>query len=204
MIHYLFPTPIYVTDVTEDFTEENKQLNSFNVIKVGSGNFGDRSSNTYILDDFRLGKLSRWIMQHVEHFSNQELFKDTNVKNYTFLQSWISVKQPQQPHNPHTHANSVISGVYYWEDVKQPLVFLSSRKVEFGPTQVKTENFVLNVTPGTLVLFPSHLLHTVPVNDTNVPRKSLAFNCIPTNGLGCEEHLTEINLFRLKNRLISR
>lgn len=202
MIHYLFPTPVYVTNVTEDFSKENEQLNKFEIVKVGSGNFGDRSLNTYVLDDYRLGKLSRWILQQVESFSNQELFKDAEVKRYVFLQSWVSVKQPQQHHNPHSHANSVISGVYYWEEVKQPLVFLSSRHIEFGPTQHNNGQFILEVKPGTLVLFPSHVMHTVPSNNTDTPRKSLAFNCIPTIGLGCHEHLTHINLSRLKHKLV--
>jgi hypothetical protein len=53
-------------------------------------------------------------------------------------------------------------------------------------------------------LFPSNLKHTVAVNNTDTPRKSLAFNSIPTTGFGSRGQLTEIDLERLKHKLIGR
>jgi ectoine hydroxylase-related dioxygenase (phytanoyl-CoA dioxygenase family) len=99
----------------------------------------------------------------------------------------------------------VISGVYYWEPIVQPIMFVDSKTIQIGPTQLDNHSFTINdIKPGTLVLFPSYLKHTVSVNNTNTPRRSLAFNSIPTTGFGSQGMLTEINLIRLKNKLISK
>jgi ectoine hydroxylase-related dioxygenase (phytanoyl-CoA dioxygenase family) len=87
----------------------------------------------------------------------------------------------------------------------QPITFVNSKPVEIGPTQLNDYTFTLpNIQPGTLVLFPSNLKHTVAVNNTDTPRKSLAFNSIPTTGFGSRGQLTEIDLERLKHKLIGR
>ena len=52
--------------------------------------------------------------------------------------------------------------------------------------------FSIPYEPGTLVLFPSWLPHSVPINNTSQVRKSLSFNCVPLNNLGNEEDLTEL------------
>jgi len=54
--------------------------------------------------------------------------------------------------------------------------------------------FSIPYEPGTLILFPSWLPHSVPINNTSQVRKSLSFNCIPSKGLGLEEDLTEFKL----------
>ena len=48
------------------------------------------------------------------------------------------------------------------------------------------------LSPGLLVLFPSYLHHSVPLNKTEHPRHSLAFNVVPTIGFGEEMNLTEL------------
>jgi ectoine hydroxylase-related dioxygenase (phytanoyl-CoA dioxygenase family) len=54
------------------------------------------------------------------------------------------------------------------------------------------QEFSVNFEPGLLVLFPSYLHHSVPVNKSNSVRCSLAFNIVPTTGFGEEESLTEL------------
>jgi uncharacterized protein (TIGR02466 family) len=205
MVHYLFPIPIYTVNAEDTFTKEHEQLNKFEITAKQFDEFGEKSVNTYILDDYRLSNLTRWIVQQVNRFSTQELHKDANAGDFVLLQSWISVKYPGQSHAAHIHPNSVISGVYYWEPVVQPITFVNSKPVEIGPTQLNNYTFTLSdIQPGTLVLFPSHLKHTVAVNNTDTPRKSLAFNSIPTKGFGSRNQLTEIDLVRLKHKLIDR
>ena len=43
-----------------------------------------------------------------------------------------------------------------------------------------------------IILFPSSLLHSVPLNTTDSIRKSLAFNAVPKTGLGTESSLNEL------------
>lgn len=205
MIYQLFPTPVYRVNDALDFSKENEQLNKFEITNKQFDNFGEKSVNTYILDDYRLSNLSRWIVKNINYYSTEVLFPGANAKDYVILQSWISVKFPGQSHAAHIHPNSVISGVYYWEATNNPITFVNSKAVEIGPTQLKDYTFSVNdITEGTLILFPSNLKHTVALNDSNKPRKSLAFNSIPTTGLGSNGQLSEIDFVRLKNKLIGR
>lgn len=206
MVYNLFPSPVYTVSVDkEDFSRENAYLNTVEMNKANNSNYGERSISSYVLDDYRLSNLSRWVVSHIKTFSENHYYKNTVVGDYILLQSWISIKNKGQQTLSHGHPNSIISGVYYWEPVQQPLVFIYSRTIEFGITHAPDLTFTLdNIQPGTLVLFPSYLKHSVSVNNTDTPRKSLAFNSIPTAGLGSEPMLTELNFFRIKNKLIGR
>ena len=52
--------------------------------------------------------------------------------------------------------------------------------------------FAIDFEPGLLILFPSYLHHSVPVNNTSKTRCSLAFNIVPSKSLGDESSLTEL------------
>lgn len=205
MIYQLFPTPVYRVNDSLDFTKENEQLDKFETTYKKFNSFGEKSVNTYILDDYRLSNLSRWIVKHVNHYSTEILYPGADAKDYILLQSWVSVKYPGQSHAAHIHPNSVISGVYYWEATNIPITFVNSKAVEIGPTQLKDYTFsVDDISTGTLILFPSNLKHTVSINNSDKPRKSLAFNSIPTSGLGSNGQLSEIDFTRLKSKLMHR
>ena len=57
--------------------------------------------------------------------------------------------------------------------------------------------FSLEFQPGLLALFPSYLFHSVPVNESDKVRSSVAFNVVPKNSLGQEENLTELNFNKI-------
>jgi K+-transporting ATPase A subunit len=65
-------------------------------------------------------------------------------------------------------------------------------KMKKGFRKYTHEYFSINATPGLLLLFPSYLQHSVPLNKSNLIRCSLAFNSVPVVGFGEEESLTEL------------
>jgi hypothetical protein len=74
---------------------------------------------------------------------------------------------------------------------------------DVSPEKMKTTEFPWNewyIPPkkNSLVIFPSWLSHGVNVNNTSVPRKTLAINAIPTNKFGSRLSSTEIDFKRLK------
>ncbi len=116
---------------------------------------------------------------------------------------WINRLEPGGSQAMHAHANSVISGVLYLTDSHESahLVFhrtppggfilsnahlgaelniYNAERQQVGPTKA-----------GDLILFPSHLLHSVPVN-RGAPRISVAFNAVPerVNAWGYELRLS--------------
>ena len=56
--------------------------------------------------------------------------------------------------------------------------------------------FLLPIKSGELILFPSTLKHSVPINTSNKNRISLSFNTFVSDKLGSEIELTELNIKR--------
>jgi uncharacterized protein (TIGR02466 family) len=144
-------------------------------------------------------------MQSLLYFGKEVLLY--TYGEYAFSQSWISHKTPGQHHTMHTHPNSLISGVFYYGEEDEDIPAISFHKPVAGTnvsylspkyqkdrrkSQYAWNSFSVNYTPGLLLLFPSYVFHSVPVNKSNKVRKSLAFNVLPKAGVGDEHSLTEL------------
>lgn len=202
----LFPTPVYTTMIPQELSTvvpwfyQQKMLSE----EVDSANYGERSENSYILNEPECSNLSLFILSQTKEYGNQLGF---DYQDYRFGQSWISYKHPGQHHTMHTHPNSLISGVFYFGEPSTSTPAIRFHKMEVGinvsyisPKQVADKRqlkygqkeFSIEFTPGLLILFPSYLHHSVPVNKSNTTRCSLAFNVVPKVGFGDEKNLTEL------------
>jgi hypothetical protein len=112
---------------------------------------------------------------------------------WSLKEMWVNVLDTGGRQAMHNHANSFISGVVYLTSTHADArtVFMKSP----GGTDFAFKNDNAGVTtnsfnadkwispapePGDVVLFPSYLLHAVPMNPGE-RRISLAFNAIPTH-----------------------
>ena len=64
---------------------------------------------------------------------------------------------------------------------------------------VNAESFMLPCKAGELILFPSSLKHSVPINKGTEDRISISFNTFCIDTLGSEESLTHLDIRRLMN-----
>ena len=203
-IRNLFPIPVLTTRLPDNLSSV---IPFFNIQKLDEDadedNYGQHSEDTYILDNPECKDLSSFILEKVYEFGSNVLGYDYD--SYKFSQSWVSYKQPGQHHSAHTHPNSLISGVLYYGPIQsdtpainfhKPLggfnVSYLKPKLKPKTSEYLVDSIPLNVEPGLMVLFPSYLLHSVPLNKTNVVRCSLAFNAVPTVGFGDVKELTEL------------
>jgi uncharacterized protein (TIGR02466 family) len=203
----LFPTPILKLQVPTTFLNIVPHLEElsefFNYKEENIISFGRRSNNSYILDNENFKEFKNYLLTHIQNFAEQGL--NLVPQSYRITQSWISHKEPSQHHHSHTHPNSIISGVFYWEkaDLSLPsLYFQNPNNRNSGwsmeplskntPHNITVDKTYIELEPGTLILFPSFLPHGVDQNSTNKVRKSLAFNSIPNDFLGDERSLTEL------------
>jgi uncharacterized protein (TIGR02466 family) len=200
---HLFPNTIYTTMIPAEFSSILPFLYGQEVLTEGidSDNYGERSKNSYVLDEPPCLQLKKYILNQVLIYGN-ELGYDYN--EYRFGQSWVSYKHPGQHHATHSHPNSLISGVFYFGEDGSNFPAIKFHKLIGGMNisylqpkmkqsiQDSKNTFSINFTPGLLILFPSYLYHSVPVNKTDKVRCSLAFNTVPTVGLGDETNLTEL------------
>jgi uncharacterized protein (TIGR02466 family) len=204
----IFPTPLYINQIPQELVSDHiSLLNNEKLLGKKEGileeDYGSRSLDTYILNNPLYKNLSNYILQHATNFSQNYL--SYNYKNYKFSQSWVSVKNPNQEHVPHSHYHSLISGILFYGESNKDTSKVSfirednySRTLHSHPSnpdsinQFSYNEYSINYSPNSLILFPSYLVHTVSKNITNIPRKSLAFNIIPRDGFGVEGGLTEL------------
>ena len=199
-----FPIPIWTSSLPSKLSGICTYLDSQEMISAPQNirhNWGSRSKSSYILNESPCYSLSNFILSQVLTFGKNIL--NYSYDKYKFTQSWISHKAPGESHQTHNHPNSLISGVMYYgkmSELTPQILFFnpnleSNLKPKFQPpnNNIFTSQY-LPIAPlsGTLILFPSSLLHSVPNNETNEIRKSLAFNIVPTEGFGDEEGLTEL------------
>jgi len=202
----LFPTPVFTTTlpnqyagVTEWFFKQKMRGDKNDVI-----NYGDRSDNSYILDEPECKDFKPFVLGLAKTYGDMLGY---DYESYRFGQSWLSYKHPGQHHTQHTHPNSLISGVFYFgqPEEKTPAIRLHQMSGGFNTSYISPkkvqdkrnlkyawEQFDIEFTPGLLLLFPSYLHHSVPLNKTNSTRCSLAFNVVPEVGFGVEGSLTEL------------
>ena len=121
-------------------------------------------------------------------------------------QLWANRNPKNSKHHEHVHPNSIISGVFYLrQDPKLPPIQFSKSNqhgINLDPRKYNNYNaktFLLPCTAGELILFPSNLRHSVPVNMGEEERISLSFNTFSVDALGSEENLTHLDIRRLMN-----
>ena len=98
---------------------------------------------------------------------------------------WATVLAGGAAHNVHSHPNNFLSGVYYlriqpgadtinFHDPRRQAYVIRPPVIEL--TAENTDQVVIRVTNGTLLLFPSYLEHSVSINTCAEERISVSFN----------------------------
>jgi uncharacterized protein (TIGR02466 family) len=98
---------------------------------------------------------------------------------------WANVNAPRRAHPVHAHPNNFLSGVYYvkvppgadtvnFHDPRPQAAVLRPPVTEL--TSANTDQVVLRVAEGTLLLFPAWLAHSVDANASAALRVSVSFN----------------------------
>ena len=96
----LFPTPVYTTAMPEKLSNIIPFLDA-QTPNSGSdeANYGERSDNSYILNEPECVEVKKFVLQHVKEFAENTLLYDYNT--WEISQSWVSRKQPGQHHMMH-------------------------------------------------------------------------------------------------------
>jgi uncharacterized protein (TIGR02466 family) len=104
---------------------------------------------------------------------------------YEITGCWANVLAPGAAHRAHSHPNNFLSGVYYvrthpgadtinFHDPRSQTGIIRPPVGEL--TAANTDQVVVRVQNGTLLLFPSYLLHSVDANAGDEERISFSFN----------------------------
>jgi uncharacterized protein (TIGR02466 family) len=182
----LFPTPLIdfkVMELSNDVEKLFSNVKDSDWLEVNPWN--NITKNKFILNDD--ANLLEKITELSGGLISSLLFTSNSLQITT---SWFTRTPPNERGNPHSHTNSWWSGVYYFRDDTSPIKFEQFDRGVSIPHQYQNENefntsaFILSPQKGTLILFPSHLIHSIQKNNTNFNRHSLAFNIMPKGETG--------------------
>ncbi len=122
----------------------------------------------------------------IEHCATSVLrFLRTGAAECEITGCWATVLAPGASHKLHSHPNNFLSGVYYvrtgegadtinFHDPRRQAGVIRPPVVEL--TAENTDQVVVRVSDGTLLLFPSWLEHSVDANRSDGERISISFN----------------------------
>jgi uncharacterized protein (TIGR02466 family) len=200
----MFPTALYATNYTGDTTEIVKYFDSCEMNEGDVGGYGMISKNSYIIDHPACKSLANFIMSCFEDYA-------TNIMRYRyqelqFAQSWLTYKLPGQFHKAHTHPNTLLAGVFYYDQQPGDSAICFSKDVratgrsylepslleDYQSYPYSQEEIYFTPKKNDFIIFPSHIMHGVPPNKTNKVRKALGVNALTKGTLGDQETISQI------------
>lgn len=142
---------------------------------------GGTSTNSMynIFDNNIFHKTKLELQDCIDIYSNK-----LGIKTPIIDEGWINEMQENSIVFPHNHGRSVISGALYLNSPKESAnisfisPFISNRNMEYNSdfsTGYNTRAFTFDTIKGTLLLFPSWLVHYTGVNKSK-KRVVLSFN----------------------------
>ena len=107
-----------------------------------------------------------------------------NVQDIEITGMWGNILKPGETHPPHTHSNNFLSRVFYLEsDAETGIIFSDPRPaadvlVPRKKTKTNENSNLLSYISkqNRLIIFPSWLVHWVPINKSKRDRISISFN----------------------------
>jgi len=198
----LFPTPLLIVPYKEPIDEELAYLKTLSYRQQkGNGNY--RSDDSYLLRQEKLKNIKIFLGESVNKFTTNVL---NSKQRLVITQCWANRNPKGSRHHEHVHPNSIISGVMYFQinEKLPPIQFAKTNQdaMKLDPEKynhVNSESFMLPCKPGELILFPSSLKHSVPINQGDEDRISISFNTFSIDALGSEQALTHLDIRRMMN-----
>ena len=198
----LFPTPLLIVPYEESIDEELAYLKTISYRELQqNGNY--RSDDSYLLRNEELKNIKNFLGEAVDKFTKNVL---QSKQRLVITQCWANRNPKGSKHHEHVHPNSIISGVMYFQinEKLPPIQFSKANQdgMKLDPIKynhVNSESFMLPCTPGELIIFPSSVKHSVPINQGDEDRISMSFNTFSIDAIGSEQALTHLDIRRLMN-----
>ena len=198
----VFPTPVQIYKYENSIEKELKYIEGVEW-KQQVSNYNFKSKDTYLSEHEELKDIVSFFKECIDDYCNTIVNSEQRL---VITQLWANRNPKGSKHHEHVHPNSIISGVFYLrQDPKLPPIQFSKSNqhaMKLDPRKYNTynaETFLLPCTTGELILFPSSLRHSVPVNMGEEERISLSFNTFSIDVLGSEENLTHLDIRRIMN-----
>ena len=197
----LFANPVMIAKETFDMDEETKKYIENLPKQPNRGGGGNLyTQDTYILEDSKLKKLKDYVSNYI-NFYFYELMSVNKTRCQIYItQSWFNYNKKETKHHPHSHPNSIISGVFYLDDNQAPITFHRENRTinldlmlnDFN--EFNSSNYSISTKKNTLIMFPSKLTHGVQSNESEKERISLSFNTYVKGDMGS---ISDLNYLKI-------
>ena len=112
-------------------------------------------------------------------------FLNVGRRRVSMTGCWANINAPGAAHKMHAHPNNFLSGAYYvqvqegadsinFHDPRAQTAIIRPAVTEL--TAYNTDQVVISINPGTLIVFPAWLPHSVDANRSELMRISISFN----------------------------
>jgi uncharacterized protein (TIGR02466 family) len=183
MITPIFSVPLY-TETGVDISGVSEHLQTLEYKRVGSDN-GYGTLDQQIFNHPELQGLHQQVLSHIGKYVT-ELQVDPNVQFYVNC-SWGVYHNKGDWAHSHDHNNSLLSGVVYIDvdDDSGSLSFHKDWQTLFpnaicpsftGDNVFNSNQAMLTPVSGEIVIFPSHVMHSVSESKSDKTRRCVAFN----------------------------
>ena len=202
IIHSIFPTPVYATKIDRGFTKQELQFVKQQKNHCTSNEGNINTKDNYILNRKEFKNIKKFLDKHCKEYLDTVICPKKNLELY-ITQSWLNYTEANQYHHKHSHPNSVVSGVFYFDsDIKNDKILFTKGGYQQISPEIDKEKFNLwnsstwffPVETGNLFMFPSSTTHQVETKKGNNTRISLAFNTFYKGSVGSNSELTELIL----------
>ena len=157
---------------------------------------GKRNNNWQTGPDLHKTEPFKWFANDIGKTAFDIIDKlNYDVEQIEITGMWGNILKPGETHSPHTHSNNFLSGVFYLEsDAETGIIFSDPRPaadvlVPRKKTKTNENSNLLSYISkqNRLIIFPSWLVHWVPINKSKRDRISISFN-IQIKGQVGEQH----------------
>ena len=198
----IFPTPVLITKYEGDLSKELKYVDHL-PYKEQKANYNLKSQDTYLMEIEELKSIKDFFYESLNKYTKNISNSDQRL---VITQCWANKNPPGSKHHEHVHPNSILSGVFYLKQDKTlpPISFSKAIQsaMKLDPKKynnLNSETFLLPCVDGELLLFPSNLKHSVPINMGKEARISLSFNTFSVDTLGSKDSLTHLDIRKIMN-----
>jgi uncharacterized protein (TIGR02466 family) len=187
----IFPEGVYLNTLERKLTNKEIEFAKKQKTVLNSGNL--YSKDNYILNRAPFKKLKNDINRFIEDYFKQVVCTKDVIKPY-ITQSWLNYTTIKEYHHVHFHPNSFLSGVFYFDAIegvdcirfhKAKYQTIMPDVYQFNDFNCEFYNF--SVKTNQIIIFPSHLTHSVPAKENKNTRISLAFNTFITGTVSASD-----------------
>ena len=165
----------------------------------------DNSGSSYIHESGSLQSVTKldifhsWMESCINDVKSKIKWSEEHIKKIRISQSWLNLSKTGESHHHHDHPLSLLSTILYLQGAAETTFYVKSPYAlerNISPSVHIHKMYDVNnikAKPGSMIVFPSTLLHGVQANMLSTDRITLSANTWFDGEVGVAKDLTYIS-----------